>query len=134
MSKTTTGSAGQLSPRDVTPRRIAAGAMVVAGNQAAQAVVRIVAVDEDGRVHFTVLLGSVAKNRHVRRVLARGWAPSMDGIAATSGARCRWPTAGDELRAATEPAEMAAISSKVDAGRHRHHFVGLAACSERHLR
>lgn len=29
---------------------------------------------------------------------------------------------------------MAAISSKVDAGRHRHHLVGLAACSERHLR
>jgi hypothetical protein len=28
-------------------------------------VVRIVAVDEDGQVHFTVLPGSVAKNRHL---------------------------------------------------------------------
>ena len=46
-------------------RRIVPGAMVMAGNQAAQAVVRIVAVDEDGQVHFTVLPGSVAKNRHL---------------------------------------------------------------------
>ena len=47
------------------PRRVVPGAMVMAGNQAAQAVVRIVAVDEDGQVHFTVLPGSVAKNRHL---------------------------------------------------------------------
>jgi hypothetical protein len=47
------------------PRRIFPGVMVMAGNQAAQAVVRIVAVDEDGQVHFTVLPGSVAKNRHL---------------------------------------------------------------------
>ena len=46
-------------------RRIVPGAMVMAGNQAAQAVVRIVAVDEDGQVHYTVLPGSVAKNRHL---------------------------------------------------------------------
>ena len=47
------------------PERIVPGAMVLAGNQAAQAVVRIVAVDQDGQVHFTVLPGSVAKNRHL---------------------------------------------------------------------
>jgi hypothetical protein len=47
------------------PRRIAPGAIVLAGNRAARAVVRIVAVDRDGQVHFTVLPGSVAKNRHL---------------------------------------------------------------------
>ena len=47
------------------PGRIRPGAMVLAGNKAGQAVVRIVAVDDDGQVHFTVLPGSVAKNRHL---------------------------------------------------------------------
>jgi hypothetical protein len=47
------------------PERVTPGAMILAGNQSAQAVVRIVAVDEDGQVHFTVLPGSVAKNRHL---------------------------------------------------------------------
>jgi hypothetical protein len=30
-----------------------------------RSVVRIVAVDEDGQVHFTVLPGSLDKNRHL---------------------------------------------------------------------
>jgi hypothetical protein len=47
------------------PDRITPGAMVLAGNQCAQAVVRVVAVDDDGQVHFTILPGSVAKNRHL---------------------------------------------------------------------
>ncbi len=47
------------------PERIIPGAMVLAGNAVAQAVVRIVTVDDDGQVHFTVLPGSVAKNRHL---------------------------------------------------------------------
>ncbi|MGH3266720.1 MAG: hypothetical protein ACRDNS_32585 [Trebonia sp.] len=47
------------------PHRIIPGAMVLAGDQAGHAVVRIVAVDSDGQVHFTVLPGSVAKNRHL---------------------------------------------------------------------
>lgn len=47
------------------PARVIPGSMLLAGNQAAQAVVRIVAVDADGQVHFTVLPGSVAKNRHL---------------------------------------------------------------------
>jgi hypothetical protein len=41
------------------------GVMLVAGNRYGQAVVRIVAVDEDGHVHFTVLPGSLEKNRHL---------------------------------------------------------------------
>ncbi|HEY4850640.1 MAG TPA: hypothetical protein VII22_07575 [Streptosporangiaceae bacterium] len=41
------------------------GAVLVAGNRYGQAVVRIVAVDEDGQVHFTVLPGSLEKNRHL---------------------------------------------------------------------
>ena len=53
------------------PSRVRPGAMLVAGNHQAKAVVRIVAVDEDGQVHFTVLPGSLAKNRHlIGRALA----------------------------------------------------------------
>jgi hypothetical protein len=39
--------------------------MLVAGNRHAQAVVRIVAVDEDGQVHVTVLPGTLEKNHHL---------------------------------------------------------------------
>lgn len=47
------------------------GAMLVAGNRYAKAVVRVVAVDADGQVHFTVLPGSLEKNRHlIGRALA----------------------------------------------------------------
>ncbi len=45
--------------------RVRAGAMLLAGNSQAQAVVRVVSVDGDGQVHFRVLPGSVAKNRHL---------------------------------------------------------------------
>ena len=41
------------------------GAMLLAGNSQARAVVRVVAVDDDGQVHFAILPGSVAKNRHL---------------------------------------------------------------------
>jgi hypothetical protein len=39
--------------------------MLLAGNTQAQAVVRVVAVDDDGQVHFAILPGSVPKNRHL---------------------------------------------------------------------
>ena len=53
------------------PARIRPGVMLVAGNRNAQAVVRVVAVDEDGQIHFTVLPGSVEKTRHlIGRALA----------------------------------------------------------------
>jgi hypothetical protein len=53
------------------PGRVRSGVMLVAGNRQAQAVVRVVAVDDDGQVHFTVLPGSVDKNRHlIGRALA----------------------------------------------------------------
>lgn len=53
------------------PAGIRPGVMLVAGNRQAQAVVRVVAVGEDGQVHFTVLPGSVEKNRHlIGRALA----------------------------------------------------------------
>jgi len=45
--------------------------MLLAGNGQAQAEVRVVAVDEDGQVHFSILPGSVAENRHL---LGRPWA------------------------------------------------------------
>jgi hypothetical protein len=38
------------------PARIRPGVMVVAGNRQVQAVVRVVAVDDDGQVHFAVLI------------------------------------------------------------------------------
>jgi hypothetical protein len=39
--------------------------MLLAGNDQARAVVRVVAVDDDGQVHFAILPGSVAKNVHL---------------------------------------------------------------------
>ena len=54
----------------VVPDRVRPGAMLLAGNNQAQAVVRVVAVDDDGQVHFAILPGSVAKNRHLRGRIA----------------------------------------------------------------
>ena len=46
------------------------GVLLVAGNRHGRAVVRVVAVD-DGQVHFSILPGSVEKNRYlVGRTLA----------------------------------------------------------------
>lgn len=47
------------------PERVPPGAMLLAGNSWAQAVVRFVAVDEDGQIHFSILPGPVARNRHL---------------------------------------------------------------------
>jgi len=47
------------------PERVRPGAVLLAGNSQAQAVVRVVAVDDDGQVNFAILPGSVAKNRHL---------------------------------------------------------------------
>jgi hypothetical protein len=47
------------------PSRITVGRMLLAGNEQATAVVRIVAVDGDGQVHFAILPGPVSKNRHL---------------------------------------------------------------------
>ena len=46
------------------------GVMLVAGNCFGKAVVRIMAVDEDGQVHFTVLPGTLEKNRYL---VGRAW-------------------------------------------------------------
>jgi hypothetical protein len=47
------------------PSRVRPGAMLLAGNRYGRAVVRIVAIDDDGQVHFSILPGSVEKNRHL---------------------------------------------------------------------
>jgi hypothetical protein len=47
------------------PERVVPGAMLLAGNEHGRAVVRVVAVDDDGQIHFTILPGPVAKNRHL---------------------------------------------------------------------
>jgi len=46
------------------PARVVTGSMLLAGNRAALAVVRIVAANADGQVYSTFLPGSVAKSRH----------------------------------------------------------------------
>jgi hypothetical protein len=38
----------------VDPSQVVVGAMLLAGNEMARAVVRVVAVDDDGQVHFVV--------------------------------------------------------------------------------
>lgn len=48
-----------------SPGQVRPGAMLLAGNTEARAVVRVVAVDDDGQIHFAILPGSVAKNRHL---------------------------------------------------------------------
>ena len=51
--------------------RVRPRVMLIAGNRFGKAVVRVMAVDEDGQVHFTVLPGALEKNRHlVGRVVA----------------------------------------------------------------
>lgn len=47
------------------PEAVKVGSMLLAGNSQAIAVVRVVAVDDDGQVHFDVLPGPVNKNRHL---------------------------------------------------------------------
>lgn len=47
------------------PSRVAPGSMLLAGNSQAVAVVRVLAVDEDGQVHFAILPGPISKNRHL---------------------------------------------------------------------
>ncbi len=47
------------------PDKVRPGAVLLAGNVAGQAVVRVVAIDTDGQIHFEVLPGSVARNRHL---------------------------------------------------------------------
>lgn len=41
--------------------------MLLVGNKDAQAVVRVVSVDDDGQVHFVILPGSLASNQHLLR-------------------------------------------------------------------
>lgn len=47
------------------PGNIRPGVMLLAGNRFGRAVVRVVAVDDDGHVHFAILPGSVEKYRHL---------------------------------------------------------------------
>lgn len=49
----------------VTPARVRPGAMLLAGDAQAQAVVRVVNIDDDGQVHFVILPGPVAENRRL---------------------------------------------------------------------
>ena len=47
------------------PESVVPGAILVAGNEISTAIVRVVAVDHDGQVHFSILPGSVDENTHL---------------------------------------------------------------------
>ena len=47
------------------PAQVTVGGMLLAGNAQAVAVVRVLAIDADGQVHFTILPGPVSKNAHL---------------------------------------------------------------------
>ena len=47
------------------PSRVSVERMLLAGNEQATAVVRVLAIDDDGQVHFAILPGPVSKNRHL---------------------------------------------------------------------
>ena len=47
------------------PERVRSGAMLLSGKARAEAVVRVVAVDDDGQMPFAILPGTVARNRHL---------------------------------------------------------------------
>lgn len=47
------------------PETVRSEAVLIAGDEHGKAVVRIVAVDDDGQVHFSILPGPVAKNQHL---------------------------------------------------------------------
>lgn len=49
------------------PAAVRPGAMLLAGSESGRAVVRMVAIDDDDQVHFTVLPGSVAMYRYLLR-------------------------------------------------------------------
>lgn len=49
----------------IRPAAVRVGAMLLAGNSQATAVVRVIAVDDDGQVHFKILPGPIDKNRHL---------------------------------------------------------------------
>jgi hypothetical protein len=53
------------------PELVRAGTYLLAGNAHAVAVVRVVAVDPDGQIHFVILPGAIDKNAHlVHRAVA----------------------------------------------------------------
>lgn len=47
------------------PAAVKVGSMLVAGNSQEIAVVRVVAVDDDGQVHFSILAAPIDMNRHL---------------------------------------------------------------------
>ena len=47
------------------PVAVKVGSILVAGNSQAIAVVRVVAIDDDGQVHFSILPAPISMNRHL---------------------------------------------------------------------
>jgi hypothetical protein len=57
--------------RAIRPAAVRVGAMLLVGNSQATAVVRVIAVDDDGQVHFRILPGPIGRNRHLLDEIAR---------------------------------------------------------------
>lgn len=47
------------------PAAVKVGSMLVAGNSQAIAIVRVVAIDDDGQIHFSILPAPIDMNRHL---------------------------------------------------------------------
>ena len=58
------------SARD--PATVSVGSMLLAGNSQAIAVVRVVAIDDDGQVQFSILPAPIDMNRHLLDTDLRG--------------------------------------------------------------
>lgn len=98
--------------------KVRPGVMLLAGHRYGAAVVRVVAVDDDGQVHFTILPRSVEKNRHLlnrtvawRLVMSAGLSADHCSLAGTGcilkGTKPRpngaltWPNAAGSAPAPT---------------------------------
>ncbi len=59
------GHAWSTMSRAIRPAAVKVGSMLLAGNSQAMAVVRVIAVDDDGQVHLKILPGPIGKNSHL---------------------------------------------------------------------
>ncbi len=65
--------------------RVRPGAMLLVGNESAKAVVRVVAVDDDGQIHFSILPA------RPQGTVTCSIAPPPDAVRTLSSARCCGP-------------------------------------------
>jgi hypothetical protein len=59
------GFGWSLLSRALDPAKVRVESMLMAGNSQSIAVVRVVAIDDDGQVHFSILPAPIDMNRHL---------------------------------------------------------------------